>query len=263
MTLTVTEKGYSRRPGTGGLDTGGPRCRRGPRRDGGRRARRPGHGRRQAGRLARRPVPGRRQRRSTSCPATTWPPTAPRSAGVVRGFVEARRGRTGGDARLAGHRRSASRPPSSTASCPATTAEDRDAVAAALGLRDEMPVVGEPYRQWVLEDSFVAAAAAAGSSTARWSSPDVAPYQLMKLRLLNGSHSAMAYLGAAAGCRDGRRRAGDRVGRAAGARPRRGGRADPARRRARTPPRTSTTWSNGSATPRCSTCCGRSARTDR
>ena len=40
---------------------------------------------------------------------------------------------------------------------PATTAADRDAAAAALGVRDEMAVVGEPYRQWVLQDSFVAA----------------------------------------------------------------------------------------------------------
>ena len=62
-----------------------------------------------------------------------------------------------------------------------------------------MAVVGEPYRQWVLQDAFVAA-------RPRWEIdgalvvPDVAPYQLMKLRLLNGSHSAMAYLGAAAGC---------------------------------------------------------------
>src|SRR3712207_8815285 len=38
---------------------------------------------------------------------------------------------------------------------PATTAQDRDLASAALGLRDEMPVLGEPYRQWVLEDSFV------------------------------------------------------------------------------------------------------------
>lgn len=83
---------------------------------------------------------------------------------------------------------------------PATTPEDRDIVAAALGLRDEMPVVGEPYRQWVLEDSFVAARPPWELDGALVVA-DVAPYQLMKLRLLNGSHSAMAYLGAAAGCR--------------------------------------------------------------
>jgi fructuronate reductase len=83
---------------------------------------------------------------------------------------------------------------------PATTAEDRAAVSTKLGVRDEMAVVGEPYRQWVLADAFRAA-------RPRWELdgalvvPDVEPYQLMKLRLLNGAHSALAYLGAATGCR--------------------------------------------------------------
>lgn len=82
---------------------------------------------------------------------------------------------------------------------PATTPEDVAAVAAALGRRDEVPVLGEPYREWVLEDSFAAA-------RPRWERggavvvPDVTPYQLRKLRLLNGTHSAMAYLGSVAGC---------------------------------------------------------------
>jgi fructuronate reductase len=82
---------------------------------------------------------------------------------------------------------------------PATTPEDVVAVAEALGYRDEVPVLGEPYREWVLEDAFAA-------ERPRWERagavlvPDVTPYQLRKLRLLNGSHSAMAYLGAAAGC---------------------------------------------------------------
>ncbi|GGI83940.1 hypothetical protein GCM10011581_21400 [Saccharopolyspora subtropica] len=83
---------------------------------------------------------------------------------------------------------------------PAVTRQERDAARAALGLRDEMAVFGEPYRQWVLEDAFAA-------PRPRWELdgalfvPDVAPYQLMKLRLLNGAHSALAYLGLAAGCR--------------------------------------------------------------
>ncbi|GAB3578733.1 mannitol dehydrogenase family protein [Amycolatopsis endophytica] len=83
---------------------------------------------------------------------------------------------------------------------PAVTGADREAAATALGVRDEMTVAGEPYRQWVIEDSFAA-------SRPRWEAdgallvPDVAPHQLMKLRLLNGAHSAMAYLGLAAGCR--------------------------------------------------------------
>ena len=83
---------------------------------------------------------------------------------------------------------------------PATTDADRDAASAALGVRDEMAVVGEPYRQWVLEDSFTAPRPPWELDGALFVA-DVAPYQLMKLRLLNGSHSALAYLGLAAGCR--------------------------------------------------------------
>jgi fructuronate reductase len=82
---------------------------------------------------------------------------------------------------------------------PATTDADRDAATAALGVRDAMAVVGEPYRQWVLEDSFTAPRPPWELDGALFVA-DVAPYQLMKLRLLNGSHSALAYLGLAAGC---------------------------------------------------------------
>ena len=82
---------------------------------------------------------------------------------------------------------------------PATTDADRDAAAAALGVRDDMAVVGEPYRQWVLEDSFTGPRPPWELDGALFVA-DVAPYQLMKLRLLNGSHSALAYLGLAAGC---------------------------------------------------------------
>lgn len=83
---------------------------------------------------------------------------------------------------------------------PTTTDDDRAAVAAALGVTDLAPVVGEPYRQWVLQDSFPAPRPAWELAGAGFVD-DVAPYQLMKLRLLNGSHSAMAYLGLAADCR--------------------------------------------------------------
>jgi fructuronate reductase len=64
---------------------------------------------------------------------------------------------------------------------------------------DRIPVFGEPYREWVLEDAFAAARPhweQAGATIV----PDVTPHQLRKLRLLNGAHSAIAYLGAAVGC---------------------------------------------------------------
>lgn len=81
---------------------------------------------------------------------------------------------------------------------PATSEADRAAAEAALGVRDALPVTGEPYRQWVLEDSFAAPRPPWELDGALFV-PDVAPYQLTKLRLLNGSHSALAYLGSAAG----------------------------------------------------------------
>ncbi len=81
---------------------------------------------------------------------------------------------------------------------PATTDEDRDRIAAALGVRDAWPVVTEPFTQWVIEDRF-------HGGRPRWEDSgaelvaDVAPYELMKLRLLNGAHSSLAYLGYLAG----------------------------------------------------------------
>ncbi|WP_328497970.1 mannitol dehydrogenase family protein [Streptomyces sp. NBC_00414] len=81
---------------------------------------------------------------------------------------------------------------------PATSEADRAAAVAALGVRDALAVTGEPYRQWVLEDSFTAARPPWELDGALFV-PDVAPYQLTKLRLLNGSHSALAHLGMVTG----------------------------------------------------------------
>jgi fructuronate reductase len=82
---------------------------------------------------------------------------------------------------------------------PATGDDDRAAARAALGLADALPVAGEPYRQWVLQDAFAAPRPAWEKDGALFV-PDVGPYQLTKLRLLNGSHSALAHLGLATGC---------------------------------------------------------------
>jgi fructuronate reductase len=77
---------------------------------------------------------------------------------------------------------------------PATTAADIAATAEHLGLGDEATVVSEPFRQWVIEDNFC-------NQRPRWEAvgalivKDVTPYETMKLRLLNGSHSTLAYLG--------------------------------------------------------------------
>jgi fructuronate reductase len=81
---------------------------------------------------------------------------------------------------------------------PATTPADRHLALQLLGLEDQAVVVTEPFSQWVIEDSFAGPRPAwerAGATLVA----DVAPYEEMKLRLLNGSHSALAYLGALAG----------------------------------------------------------------
>ncbi|MBE7213512.1 MAG: mannitol dehydrogenase family protein, partial [Gluconacetobacter diazotrophicus] len=81
---------------------------------------------------------------------------------------------------------------------PATTDEDRTRMAATLGLADAWPIMTEPFTQWVIEDGFGGERPAwedAGATLVR----DVAPFELAKLRLLNGSHSTLAYLGYLAG----------------------------------------------------------------
>jgi fructuronate reductase len=81
---------------------------------------------------------------------------------------------------------------------PATTARDIDENDEALGVRDEAPVVHEPFSQWVIEDRFAAGRPAWDTSGALFVH-EVDAYEAMKLRLLNGSHSAFAYLGFLAG----------------------------------------------------------------
>lgn len=77
---------------------------------------------------------------------------------------------------------------------PATTASSVQKVAHALGTIDPNAVVCEPFKQWVIEDNFIGKRPAwelAGALLV----DNVAEYERMKLRLLNGSHSALAYLG--------------------------------------------------------------------
>ena len=81
---------------------------------------------------------------------------------------------------------------------PATTDDDRREAALLLGLDDRGVVVTEPFSQWVIEDRF-AGPRPAWEKAGAMLAVDVAPYEEMKLRLLNGSHSALAYLGALAG----------------------------------------------------------------
>jgi fructuronate reductase len=82
---------------------------------------------------------------------------------------------------------------------PATTDEDRAAIARRLGVTDASPVVTEPFTQWVIEDRFAGGLRPDWSITGAEFVSDVAPFENMKLRLLNGSHSTLAYLGYLAG----------------------------------------------------------------
>lgn len=81
---------------------------------------------------------------------------------------------------------------------PATTDEDRARIAATLGMEDRWPVITEPFLQWVVEDTFPAGRPDLAASGVELTT-DVTPFEHMKLRLLNGSHSTMAYLGYLAG----------------------------------------------------------------
>lgn len=84
---------------------------------------------------------------------------------------------------------------------PATTQDDIDGVAAATGYEDLSPVVHEPFTQWVIEDSFVDNEKPPLERAGAQFVDDVAPFEKMKLRCLNGSHSTLAYLGCLMGHR--------------------------------------------------------------
>lgn len=77
---------------------------------------------------------------------------------------------------------------------PATTDDDRRDIEKRLGLRDEGVVIAEPFSQWVIEDKF-------SDGRPQWDQvgallvEDVRVFEKIKLRLLNGAHSIMAYTG--------------------------------------------------------------------
>ncbi|WP_085247299.1 mannitol dehydrogenase family protein [Gilliamella mensalis] len=82
---------------------------------------------------------------------------------------------------------------------PAVTPETMEKIQKQLGgIEDPAGVAGEPFKQWVIEDNFVAGRPEWQKAGAELVS-DVLPYEEMKLRMLNGSHSFLAYLGYLAG----------------------------------------------------------------
>ncbi|MDA8296764.1 MAG: mannitol dehydrogenase family protein [Actinomycetota bacterium] len=83
---------------------------------------------------------------------------------------------------------------------PVTTPADRAELQERFGIADRWPVVCEPFSQWVLEDDFPAGRPELEAVGVQMVA-DVAPYEQMKLRLLNAGHQAIAYVGVLAGYR--------------------------------------------------------------
>jgi len=83
---------------------------------------------------------------------------------------------------------------------PVTTDADRTQISERYGVEDAWPVVCEPFSQWALEDKFPSGRPPFENVGVQVV-PDVVPYELMKLRLLNASHQALCYFGYLAGYR--------------------------------------------------------------
>ena len=90
--------------------------------------------------------------------------------------------------------------PNSMVDCitPATSPREIAMVAEGFGIDDAAPVVCEPFRQWVMEDNFPLGRPALEHVGVEFVA-DVAPYETMKLRILNAGHAAIAYAGALLG----------------------------------------------------------------
>ncbi|RWA71304.1 MAG: mannitol dehydrogenase family protein [Mesorhizobium sp.] len=81
---------------------------------------------------------------------------------------------------------------------PATTEADIDTLEQRFGYRDSAVVVGERFRQWVIEDRFA-------GRVPRWDLvgatfvDDVTPFEHLKMRVLNGAQTTLSYLGVLGG----------------------------------------------------------------
>lgn len=77
---------------------------------------------------------------------------------------------------------------------PAAQTSDLQTLAISLGMQDEGAVFTEPFSQWVVEDNFAGPRPSWERHGAQIVA-DVAPYENAKLRMLNGTHSLLAYCG--------------------------------------------------------------------
>ncbi|MBW7921439.1 MAG: mannitol dehydrogenase family protein [Rubellimicrobium sp.] len=189
VTMTVTEKGYCHIPATGELDPGHA----GIRHDLDTRlaapATLPGF---LVAALAARRAAGAGAINLISCDNIAG------NGVVLRNVVLAMAGAAGGD--LARWIEDHAAFPSTMVDriVPATRAADRARIEAALGLADAGAVMGEKFRQWVIEDSFRAPRPpweAAGVEIVA----DVTPHEHVKMRVLNAAQTTLSLLGALAG----------------------------------------------------------------
>jgi fructuronate reductase len=187
--LTVTEKGYCHRPADGSLDVDHP--------DIAHDLANPRAPRSTVGMLVR----ALAARFTAGLPPPTvlccdnLPHNGRLLAALCRSFAEA-----AGDPALARRIEDEARFPCTMVDriVPATTDADRASVAARHGVEDRGLVKAEPFSQWVIEAG--AAALAPLAEVGALLVDDVAPFETMKLRMLNGAHSTLAYLGYLAGC---------------------------------------------------------------
>jgi len=75
---------------------------------------------------------------------------------------------------------------------PGTSEDKRTLLEEEFGIDDAAPVVCEPFRQWVMEDNFPLGRPSLENVGVQFV-PDVAPYETMKLRILNAGHAAISY----------------------------------------------------------------------
>jgi mannitol 2-dehydrogenase len=75
---------------------------------------------------------------------------------------------------------------------PATSDRERTFLRDTYGVEDNWPVFCEEFRQWVVEDRFPGGRPLLETAGVTFTS-DVSPYELMKIRILNGGHAAIAY----------------------------------------------------------------------
>lgn len=190
LTLTVTEKGYSYSPASQALDLDDDTVRADLR---------GGAPRSTIGQLAR----GLQARAAGGAPLSilscdNLSANGAHTEKLVREFLTELPGSEGSDA-LAFLDRAVTFPSSMVDRIvPSTTAELRTRVSALLGARDDIPVPAEPFTMWAIEDRFAGGRPAWEAGGAVFTD-EVGRYEQMKVRLLNGTHSLIAYLGALSG----------------------------------------------------------------